>query len=428
MSQTILRVRLFALFVFVGLPVLVFADQEADVAEAQKLGRRFGEDSSPSCISTLSMRSPGHRCSPRSSAPLPFGLEERLDAILRRQQQAQSDNASEHFLEHPPSIRREDGVQARSRWQSLRESAAAEFSVSAGPRSMEGFLQLRVDLGHLREAAPDLWPHLNGDGSLLVDIVIAGAIEGGAIFAGYGLSELTGIERMGHVAKGFLEFTKDNGPVGIGPIAWKDPNYGDPWVNNLGHPAVFFSFATYFKKRGYGFWESLAGATAASLMWEYVWENQEIPKSAHDLFFMNFLGSLTGAHDDLGMAWGASPINFTDSRGHYTEFYWRPKHSDRRYFFRVEPKGAWFRWRDENNLPPEERPLFVNDYSLGLADEKRGITVFATAVMNDDPVHWSDIDSAGDAFEDMRAGVSLDVTRFIRNYRSKNKLHKKGKF
>lgn len=282
----------------------------------------------------------------------------------------------------------------------------AEATATAAPVAFEPRLRLNVSEGF--DALPALKPGTgHGWKVFVLDVAVIQGVTGLGVVGSYALGRATGWDRAMKIGKGFVEFTKEHGPVGTGPVAWKDPNYGDPWVNNLAHPANFCAAAKYFRKRGHSPWKAFAGAMATSLAWEYVWENKEIPKSGHDLFFANLLGSLVCSHPDMGLAWGLDPLKPADARGHYTEFYYKPG-GDWRVFFRTEPNGDW------NNLPEggrrkaEDKPLWVNDLSLGAAREDYGVTVFVTGVADKGPRDFADVGGVRDVVDDVRIGISLD--------------------
>jgi hypothetical protein len=279
-------------------------------------------------------------------------------------------------------------------------SADSTQGVSLEPR-------LRVDISE----GLDLIPAIPGKRNFLLDVAVLQAFTGAAVAGSYGIGRAVGNHRMQKIAKGFVQTFREQGhPFGVGSIEWKDPNYGDPWVNNLAHPMNFCAASKYFRKRGYGFWKAFAGATATSVLWEYMWENREVPKSGHDLFFANLLGALACAHDDFGLAWAVSPLRFDDARGHYTEFYYKPKGAVWRVYFRSEPNGSY---SNEAYPEKEDRPLFVNDYSVGAGHEPSGVSFWMTGVTDTRARDVSQIHGPSDVLDGGAIGVSVDLLKHL---------------
>jgi hypothetical protein len=284
-----------------------------------------------------------------------------------------------------------------------------EAYAAAGTDGVEAEPRLRVDLSEALDLIPPIAPDRR---SFVLDVVAMQGLTAALVAGSYGLGRAVGNERMQKIAKGMVRHTSETGsPIGWGPIEWKDPNYGDPYVNNLFHPLNFYAAAKYFRKRGYSFWKAFAGGMIANVLWEYLWENNEVPKSGHDLLYMNLLGSLAGAHDDLGLAWGVSPLRFDDALGHYTEFYYKPKGQVWRVYFRSEPNGHY---NKEPKSHQRDRPLFVNDYSLGAGHDGTGLSVFVTGVTDTRPKSVDDIRGPSDVLDGVRLGVSLDVLKALR--------------
>ena len=301
----------------------------------------------------------------------------------------------------------------------LDKAFGLEASLSAGPGSVEALPQGRVDIGAVLDVFPPLLPGTgHGWKAFLVDASIIQGLTAAGLAASYGAGKALGIPRLTGRAEAFVRYTAEHGPIGAGPISFKDPNYGDPWINELGHPAAFFAVGRYFQKRGYGVLLAFAGAMTANALWEYLWENSEIPKSGHDLFYMNVLGGLFGAHPDLGLAWGTSLVNPGDPLGHYTEFYYRKPGSRWRLFHRVEPNGNYNAATAGGPEPKtEDKPLFVTDLSLGVADERTGLSLFLTGVSDTDTKSFGEVGGVGDVFDGVRLGVSVDPTVVWRRLR-----------
>jgi hypothetical protein len=268
---------------------------------------------------------------------------------------------------------------------------------------------LRVDFGQILNALPKI----PGKRRFLLDVAIVDAGIAAGMLVGYGAGKALDFPYWQGGWQRFYGYASEHGPIGVGAIEFKDGNYGDPWVNNFSHPVGFEFAAAYFRKRGYSPGLAFLGGMAINASWEFMFEAYEIPKSGHDLFFMNLLGALAGSRPDFGIAWGAAPFRFLDATGHYTEFYYRPRGGVWRYFVRSEPNGDYRYGPDGRKLERDQKPLFVNDYSFGVAREDWGVTAYVTGVTDPKPRGFKDVHGPSDVFDGAAAGVSFDLLKLL---------------